>query len=261
MIKLIASDLDGTLLQNGAQDLTPEVIDFIEKLATEHGIIFVAASGRQYPNLKRLFGKASKHMAFICENGAVVFYRDKLLCADAMDCEVAMEICRDILAADGCEALISGLQTSYLVPKEERFVHRIKHIIKNDTQLLQALEEMPEDFYKVSVYEISGIKEGHGPYFIEKHSDKAKCTISGRGWLDFVRPDVHKGSAMQHLQEVLNISPDECAAFGDNYNDLEMLDCVKYGYVMDNAVEEIRSRYQYHCKDVVTAIREELLKK
>ena len=66
MIKLIASDLDGTLLQNGAQSLPAEVIPFIEKLAIEHGILFVAASGRQYPNLVRLFGSASKHMAFIC---------------------------------------------------------------------------------------------------------------------------------------------------------------------------------------------------
>lgn len=45
MIKLIASDLDGTLLQNGAQKLTPRAIDLVRKL-TEKGIYFVAASGR-----------------------------------------------------------------------------------------------------------------------------------------------------------------------------------------------------------------------
>ena len=49
MIKLIASDLDGTLLQNGAQELTPRAIDLVRKL-TEKGIYFVAASGRQYAN-------------------------------------------------------------------------------------------------------------------------------------------------------------------------------------------------------------------
>ena len=85
MIKLIASDLDGTLLQNGAQSLPEHVIPFIEKLATEHGILFVAASGRQYPNLLRLFGSASKHMAFICENGSLVFHKDKLLAGHPMD--------------------------------------------------------------------------------------------------------------------------------------------------------------------------------
>lgn len=48
MIKLIASDLDGTLLQNGAHDVNPIVFDQIRTLK-EHGILFVAASGRPIP--------------------------------------------------------------------------------------------------------------------------------------------------------------------------------------------------------------------
>lgn len=54
MIKLIASDLDGTLLQNEAQELTPRAIDLISQL-TQKGIHFVAASGRQYDNERRVF--------------------------------------------------------------------------------------------------------------------------------------------------------------------------------------------------------------
>ena len=54
MVKLIASDLDGTLLQNGAHDVNPIVFDQIRTLK-EHGIMFAAASGRQYLNLRRLF--------------------------------------------------------------------------------------------------------------------------------------------------------------------------------------------------------------
>lgn len=49
MIKLIASDLDGTLLQNEAQELTPRAIELIRAL-TQKGVHFVAASGRQYAN-------------------------------------------------------------------------------------------------------------------------------------------------------------------------------------------------------------------
>ena len=47
MIKLIASDLDGTLLLNGAQDLPEEMFDLIPRLK-KAGILFAAASGRQY---------------------------------------------------------------------------------------------------------------------------------------------------------------------------------------------------------------------
>ena len=53
MIKMIASDLDGTLLLNKAQTLPEEIFPLIRALK-ELGIRFVAASGRQYPNMKRI---------------------------------------------------------------------------------------------------------------------------------------------------------------------------------------------------------------
>ena len=56
MIKLIASDLDGTLLQDGTQELTPRAISLIHSL-TQKGIYFVAASGRQYTNERIVFDK------------------------------------------------------------------------------------------------------------------------------------------------------------------------------------------------------------
>ena len=58
MIKLIASDLDGTLLHGGAQELPQRTIQLIHEL-TQKGIHFVAASGRQYPNMRRLFAPHS----------------------------------------------------------------------------------------------------------------------------------------------------------------------------------------------------------
>ncbi len=256
MIKLIASDLDGTLLQNGAQSLPEGVIPFIKKLATEHHILFVAASGRQYPNLVRLFGSASKHMAFICENGSLVFYRDKLLAGHPMDKETALTISHDILSLPGCELQISGEKTCYLIPKNERFVDRMVNHVKNDIKLLRTPEEHPEPYYKISVFEESGIAEGHGPELLARHKDKAQCTISGKAWLDCVAPGVNKGMALQELIAHLGITTDECAAFGDNFNDLEMLDSVKYAYVMENAVDEIKSRYNYRCVDVVHSIKD-----
>lgn len=55
MIKYIASDLDGTLLQNEAQKPDNETLELIRRL-TEAGIHFIAASGRQYINMYRMFG-------------------------------------------------------------------------------------------------------------------------------------------------------------------------------------------------------------
>ena len=53
-IKLIACDLDGTLLLHGAQACTRKALELIGELC-DRGIYFVPASGRQYPNLRRLF--------------------------------------------------------------------------------------------------------------------------------------------------------------------------------------------------------------
>lgn len=256
MIRLIASDLDGTLLQNGAQSLPEGVIPFIEQLATEHGILFVAASGRQYPNLVRLFGTASKHMAFICENGSLIFYRDKLLVSHPMKRDTALAISHDILGLPGCELQISGEKTCYLLPKTEAFLDRMVNHVKNDIKVIATPEDHPEPYFKISAFEASGIVAGHGPELLNRHKDKSQGTISGFAWLDFVAPDVNKGRALQELIATLGIDETECAAFGDNYNDLEMLSAVKYGYVMNNAIEEIRNQFEYHCDDVVTAIKE-----
>ena len=71
MIKLIASDLDGTLLLNHAQSLNPGTAKLIHEL-TKQGRIFAAASGRQDPNLYRWVHGVEDEIAYLCENGALV---------------------------------------------------------------------------------------------------------------------------------------------------------------------------------------------
>lgn len=53
MIKLVASDIDGTLLRYGEQKLNPELFDIIRQLKKK-GIHFIAASGRQYASIVNL---------------------------------------------------------------------------------------------------------------------------------------------------------------------------------------------------------------
>lgn len=84
MIKLIASDLDGTLLLKGAQKLPPELFPIIKKLK-EQGILFVAASGRQYPNMKRMFAPVAEDIGFVSENGGIALYQEEIFYQDRMD--------------------------------------------------------------------------------------------------------------------------------------------------------------------------------
>ena len=66
MVKFVASDLDGTLLLNGAQSVDESAIQYINKLV-DKGVIFAPASGRQITSLKRLFGAVSDKLAYIAE--------------------------------------------------------------------------------------------------------------------------------------------------------------------------------------------------
>ena len=87
MIKLVASDLDGTLLLNGAQSLPEELFPLIKELK-ELGILFVAASGRQYANMKRMFAPVVDDMAFIAENGGLAIQNEKVLYQDSFPKEL-----------------------------------------------------------------------------------------------------------------------------------------------------------------------------
>ncbi len=254
-MKLIASDMDGTLLQDGAMQVSDRAIDLILQL-TQKGYLFVAASGRQYSNLKRQFKDAAKDMAFLCENGAVVFYKDQLLFHSPMKHAIAMELCEDIYSRSGCEVLISGKDVSYLKPKDPTFLDRMQNIVKNNVVVIQEFTEIKEAIVKISVYEKAGIVENSANYFLNQWSSRLKCTVSGFGWLDFVNPEVNKGNSLTNLMNTLQIKKEDTYAFGDNFNDLEMLKTVQYGFVMENAVEEIKQQFTYRA----TLVEDELEK-
>ena len=71
MIKLVASDVDGTLVPDGTFEIDPEIYDVIKKLK-EKGITFAAASGRQYASLKKLFAPVADRILYIPDNGGFV---------------------------------------------------------------------------------------------------------------------------------------------------------------------------------------------
>ena len=102
MIKLVASDLDGTLLFKGAQSLPEEIFPLIRQLK-KMGILFVAASGRQYANMKKMFRPVVDDMAFISENGGLAVYNEKVLYQDSFEQELVREIAESIYDKEGSE--------------------------------------------------------------------------------------------------------------------------------------------------------------
>ena len=91
MIRYIASDLDGTLLLNGAQQLDPEVFSLILRLK-EKGIHFIAASGRQYYSLRNLFRPVADQISYIAENGSLCIHDHQVISRGLIPRELGLRI-------------------------------------------------------------------------------------------------------------------------------------------------------------------------
>lgn len=258
-IKLIASDLDGTLLLNKAQQCEESLFPVIEEL-TDRGICFVPASGRQYPSLQKLFYPVRDRLTYLCENGSLVMHTNQVLVKRQFEDELAMELSHAIIEQKDCEVLISGEQTSYLVPKSREFVRHMRDDVGNHVCVVDGPEWIEEPIIKVSFWApVDKIKEAEaelGPKF------QGRCLMvtSGTEWIDFAPPGTSKGSALRSLGEILGIAPEEMMAFGDNENDREMLELVGHPYIMEHCNLSILDISAKRCSRVEDVLRELLEK-
>ena len=87
---------------------------------------------------------------------------------------------------------------------------------------------------KVAVCDFEGTKNLM-PYFKERFDGEIKVVTSGNLWVDFIAPNANKGTALKDLAEYMHIKPEEIIAFGDQYNDTEMLQFAGISYAMSGA--------------------------
>lgn len=252
-IKMICSDLDGTLLQYGRKTLEPEVFTLIEQLA-DRGILFCPASGRQYTSQKKLFAPVADRCAFLCENGGVLYKEDVCIGKTPMPRALAEEIARDLWErSDGQgEVMLSGQNCAYLMERGLGMLDRIR-FIGNQYKIIRSPSDVPEEIVKVSVYLHEGV-EKYADRFVPRWQE-ANCAVAGPYWIDTTL--ANKGTGVQKLCEVLGVAPEEVLAFGDNYNDTAMLDLVGTPYIMDSAAAPLRERYPRHAprpEDVMQAL-------
>ena len=202
MIRLVASDIDGTLLPYGETEISAEIFDLIRRLE-RRGILFCPASGRQYTSARRLFAPVADRVPFLCENGAVVFGPGSpgpVLGKTPMDRAQAEGACRHILSLPGVEVLISGEDTSYLCPKEAEIVE-VMEGKGNNLTLIPRPEETPEDIVKLAAY-CPGKLEETFRALSGRWGEIFQVAIAGECWVDLTLAD--KGSGLAQL----------CAALG-----------------------------------------------
>lgn len=238
--RLVASDIDGTLLLNWSPEgIDPRVFDEIREVR-RRGAVFLASSGRQYPNLRRLFSPVADDIAYLCENGALVIVGGEVVVRREMPRDLALELCHVIMGEPGCDLLVSGERTSYVLEGAPAFAEHMRVVVGNDVTCVARPEDIPETPVKVSYHADAAVMRQVRESFEERFGATCKVVTSGATWMDVMARGVDKGWAMRELGRALGIPPSEMVAFGDNENDREMLELVGRPYLMASGNPSMR---------------------
>lgn len=251
MIKLIASDIDGTLLPSGQKELDKELIDIIKELK-KNGYAFCVASGRQYLSQKRLFAEVSKDTVFCCENGSVIVYNDEVQSKICIDDAIAEQLIAEISKLTDSQVLISGEMTSYMLNPPMDFYNFIKYNLQNNVKWISKQEDIPEKIVKISIFCKSGA-EKYFKEFYNRWNSKLNVAIAGSQWLDFTLGD--KGSGLKQACRVVGISPDDAVVFGDNFNDVPMFKVAGKSFAMEKSDNKVKHQADGVCENINDSLK------
>ena len=257
MIKLIATDMDGTLL-NTNNEINPEFYEVFKEIR-EKGIIFAAASGRQYYNLLKRFEDIKDHMMFIAENGTFVVYKGEELLVNSLDKIWAKKLIEIGRTISNAYVIVCGKKSAYIEKTDSRFIEETEKYYER-YEVVGDLTKIEDDILKVTICDFSGAEVNSIKYY-EEYRQALQVTVSGKIWLDITAKGVNKGVAINKIQELLNIKYEETMVFGDYLNDLEMMGSAYYSYAMENAHEDLKKVSRFIAKSndengVVLAIKE-----
>ena len=247
-IQLVASDIDGTLLLNGAKVLDSEIFKLIRELHKK-GILFMAASGREYTNLHNLFAPVADDIAFLCLNGCLTFYRDKCISKEIMNSVIAKKLIKTFQKDPDAEILVSGEKTCYITPKDDSYYEHLINVVKNHVTIVDDLLNIPEPYTKISAYFKDGVNK-HYQHYADKFDQDITVQIGGKCWLDCAPKGVNKSTGFLKLLAYLNIPTENTVMFGDNDNDKQILQSCGYPISMETAVPSIYKLFPTHVNSV-----------
>lgn len=259
MIKLIVSDLDGTLIPEGTQNFEPGFFDALEKLL-DRGYEFYAASGRQYVNMYAIFGKYADRIGYLSDNGAVVMENRKCLFLEEISREFALEVAEYAQNMPEVDVLISGAEDSYFLPKTEWFQDHVRNVIGLPAKIPHSFSHIAEPIIKLSfnIYEFEKNATIVRRRLTEKFGEYAQFVPTGNAWVDMILKDAGKGKALREVLKLKGLKPEEVMTFGDNQNDISMLQVTPNSYAKANASDEVKASAQYVCEHVIDVWKEKL---
>lgn len=242
MIKLIVSDIDGTLL-NDAKEFAPDFFENLEKLQKEN-VKFVAASGRSQYTLEKVFHPFERDIIYISDNGGYIkgnSFEKVIMPMTEAQVHSTVETCLNV---NGLQVIMCAKDRAYFVCPDMEYIPVISHYYIN-YEIIDDYRKVNEEILKVAVHDPFGSAKNGYPSIKDKLDEHLSAVVSAYDWLDVMNKDLNKGVAVKFLQDYFNIAEDETLVFGDFNNDIEMLKCAKYSYAMDNASDTVKEAANY----------------
>lgn len=238
MIKLIATDMDGTFLRGDMSYDEAKFAALHEKM-NKHHIQFVVASGNQYYQLQSFFTRYSNIM-YLAENGAYIRTPEKELIVHHFEADQVKEILDQLGTVQNIKMLVCGRKSAYAlstvdaahVEQMRNYYHRL--------EVIDSYEQIDDDVLKFAISCPPELTESIVAELAEKLQGLAEPTSSGHGDIDIIQPGINKAAGLKELGELLDTKLDEMVAFGDGGNDLEMIREVGLGVAMANAQPNVK---------------------
>lgn len=243
-IKMVVSDMDGTLL-NSSHQVSPLFFEQFHELK-KRNIAFVAASGRQYHSMVNKLHEIKDDIFFISENGALVKTGNQELSVTTLEPKVVKELLTLVDSIDGGYAMLCGKYTSYFDGKSKAFLKQLEEYYSH-YEIVEDYKTVTDAIVKIAVYHDVNA-ETHIYPKTKQLENKVKVKVSGQHWVDLNHIDANKGNALQQLMEIKGIQTNEVLVFGDYNNDLEMLSLAEYSFAMANAHPNVKRTAKFETK-------------
>jgi Cof subfamily protein (haloacid dehalogenase superfamily) len=251
----IISDFDGTILKNGAMEMDPVFLDILEQVM-ERGIHFIAASGRQYANLQYLMGRLADRVSYVCENGALAFSGGEMIHQAVVAPADLQEVIADLEQEPYTMIVPCSATTDYVLKKDVWMQNYLGKVMKSNYTVVEDFTAFDEDIIKLSIYWEKGVDREKSRSFRAKYGSRLHVMDSGNNWLDFTSPEANKAVALKKMAEKEGFLLTETVSFGDNENDMLMLQSTGMSYVMTTAKDEVKTAAKRECSDVGEVLKE-----
>lgn len=266
MIKLLALDLDGTVLDS--QGKVPDANRSAIRAAEEAGVLVTIATGRRFRDARPVALDLEFNAPLITHNGALLKYAESLetVYASTLDLETTREIVRvgkqyggDALVSadpDGKGAMIYDRVSDDNIPLQRYLAWATRLHGDEAEHAVMHVSDLHDELPRHEVIHIS-FSGGCGPMrtmmsFLESElADRVSILPTIYPSMDFTLIDIlprgaTKGTGVERLAALNRIDAEEVMVIGDNHNDLDMLEFAGYPVVMGNASPDLLTDARFY---------------